>query len=43
LLKAVIDAGADLTRRDKSNGTPLDVARTVKRERSREQLVAMMA
>lgn len=43
LLKAVIDAGADLTRRDKSNGTPLDVVRTVKRERSREKLVAMMA
>jgi ankyrin repeat protein len=39
LLKAVIDAGADLARRDKSNGTPLDLARSLKRDK----LLAMMA
>jgi len=39
LLKAVIDAGADLQRRDKSGSTPLDVACRAKREK----LVAMLA
>lgn len=39
LLKAVIDAGAHLTRRDKSNFTPLDVACRAKRDK----LVAMLA
>jgi ankyrin repeat protein len=39
LLKAVIDAGADLKRRDKSGATPLDVACRAKREK----LVAMLA
>jgi ankyrin repeat protein len=38
LLKAVIDAGADLARRDNSNCTPLDLARSLKREK----LVAML-
>lgn len=31
LLKAVIEAGADLSQRDRSGRTPLDVARTMKR------------
>jgi ankyrin repeat protein len=39
LLKAVIDAGADLGRRDKSGRTPLDVAARGKREK----IVAMLA
>jgi len=38
LLQAVIAAGADLTRRDKSNSTPLDLARTLKRD----ELAALM-
>jgi len=39
LLKAVLDAGADLTLRDKNNSTPLEVARA----RKRPKLVAMLA
>ena len=39
LLKAVIDAGADLKRRDKSGATPLDVACRAKREK----LMALLA
>jgi ankyrin repeat protein len=39
LLKAVMDAGAALDRRDNSNCTPLDLARSLKREK----LVAMLA
>lgn len=38
LLKAVLDAGADLSRRDGAKCTPLDVARMMKREK----LVPMM-
>jgi hypothetical protein len=39
LLRAVIDSGADLDRRDQAGRTPLDVARVGKREK----LLAMMA
>jgi ankyrin repeat protein len=38
LLRAVLDAGADVNRRDKSNRTPADIARL----RKREKLVGMM-
>jgi ankyrin repeat protein len=44
LLQAIIDAGADLTRRDKRGGTPLDLARALSGEKtSREKIVAVMA
>lgn len=39
MMRAVLDAGGDLSRRDKSGGTPVDIAQAM----GRAKLVALMA